>query len=70
MKQERKKQREAKMEEEEGNRQKSRAKQSSSQSAARLATLDPRRTRSPQRGEKVASKNSKRQSSSSLEGTW
>ncbi|PVH80361.1 hypothetical protein DL98DRAFT_654768 [Cadophora sp. DSE1049] len=69
-KQERKKQREAKMEEEETNKQKSRAKQSSSQSAARLATLDPRRTGSPQRGGKGATKNSERQSDSSLEGTW
>ncbi|KAH7411290.1 hypothetical protein BKA64DRAFT_377985 [Cadophora sp. MPI-SDFR-AT-0126] len=70
IKQERKKQREAKMEEEESNKQKSRTKQSSSQSAACLATMDPRRTRSPQQGAKGATKNSQRKSDSSLEGTW
>ncbi|KAH9219657.1 hypothetical protein DL95DRAFT_384259 [Leptodontidium sp. 2 PMI_412] len=71
-KQERERQREAKWEEEKATKQKSRANQSSSQGAgaARLATLDPRRTRSPQRGAKGATKNSERLSDSSLEGTW
>ncbi|KAG4435316.1 hypothetical protein IFR05_009205 [Cadophora sp. M221] len=69
-KQERERQREAKLEEEEATKQKSRANQSSSQGAARLATMDPRRTRSPQRGAKGVTKISVRLSDSSLEGTW